>query len=371
MRRIPNPGQILGIRIRLHYTWPIAFLLITPIVITQFSEAYPLWQRMLLGIAASLLFFAAISIREIVLSSIAISRGIPVKSVTLFVFGGGVSLIAKETTLPIVEVLVAAAGLLSNLVISGLFYGIYILLLSLGDVLIAGLSQWLAFIFFILTLFHFIPASPLDGGRLVRALIWKATDNYDQATHITNWTGRGVGFLLVCGGITLLIVTHQWFVGLVLTFVGWVLQSAAAQSHHHAALREALQDFNARDVMAKERPLITEELSIMQLVRDCILITGQRSFVVGDSGKLRGIVTMRNIKRIPKRRWRSTRIGEIMTPASKLKTAHVEQPASSLLQQMDELGVSEIPVMEKDKVIGVVYRDSLIRLARTRAELGM
>lgn len=370
MRRILNPGQILGIRIRLHYTWPIAFFLITPIVITQFSEAYPLWQRMLLGIAASLLFFATISIREIVLSSIAVSRGIPVRNVTLFVFGG-TSLIAKETTLPIVEVLMAAAGLLSNLVISGLFYGIHILLLSLNSVLIAGLSQWLAFIFFLLTLFHFIPASPLDGGRLAQALLWKTTGNYNRATHIFNWMGRGVGLLFILWGITLLIVTRQWFVGLVLTFVGWVLQSAATQSHHQTALHEALQGFNARDVMAKEYPLITEELSITQLVRDCILITGQRSFVVGDSGKLRGMVTMRNIKRIPKRRWNSTRIGEIMTPASKLKTAHVEQPASSLLQQMDEFRVSDMPVMEKDKIIGVVSRESLIRLARTRAELGV
>jgi CBS domain-containing protein len=288
----------------------------------------------------------------------------------LFVFGG-ISLIAKETTAPIVEVLIAAAGLLSNLVISGLFYGVHILLLSVGDVLIAGLSQWLAYIFFLLTLFHFIPASPLDGGRLVRALLWKATGNYDRVTHIIDWAGRGVGFLFVCGGITLLIVTHQWFVGLVLTFVGWVLQSAAAQSHHQAALREALKSFNARDMMTKECPLITKELNITQLVRDCILITGQRSFVVGDSGKLQGMVTMSNIKQIPKRRWSSTRIGEIMTPASKLKTAYAEQPASSLLEQMDELRVSEMPVVEKDKVIGVVSRESLMRLARTRAELGV
>lgn len=370
MRSLPNLGRIFGVSIRLHYTWPVAFVLITAMVVTQFPEAYPLWQRITLGIAASLLFFISVSVREFVISLTAISRGIPVKSITLFVFGG-VSQISKEATLPILELLVAVAGLLSSLVIAGVFYGIYAVLVNTGSIVIAGLIQWLAFIYFMLFLFHFIPGFPLDGGRVLRALLWKVIGDYERATLIASWTGWGIGLLCIVGGILLLIVERQWFNGLVLAGMGWALLTAAAQSRRQAVLHEALQSIIVQDLMTKEYPLITPQLSLGQLVRDYIIVTGRRYFVVVDGVKLLGIVTMRNIKSIPKKRWDSTRIGQIMTPASELKTAHPQQPAASLLEQMDELGINQMPVLEEDKVIGIVARDSLIHLAKTRAKLGI
>ena len=370
MRSTPNVGRILGIRIRLHYTWLIAFVLITAAVVTQFPTAYPLSQRIILGIGASLFFFLAISIREFVLNFIAISKGIPVKRVTLFVIGG-LSQITRGTSRPMHELLLAMAGLLSNLVIAWTFYGVYAVLVNTGSVVVAGLIQWLTFIFFMFALFHFIPGFPLDGGRVLRALLWRATGDYNRATRIASATGWVIGLLLIIGGILVMIVTRQWFVGLFLAVPGWALQSAAEQTRRQVVLQEALQSITAQDVMARECPLITQQLSLGQLVRDCILVTGQRYFVVIDDAKLQGIVTMRNIKRIPKERWDSTPIGEIMTPASKLKTVHSQQSAASILEQMDESGISQMPVLEKDKVIGIVTRDSLIRLVKTRAELGM
>ena len=370
MRNAPSLGRISGIRVRLHYTWSVVSVLIIALVVTQFPEAYPLWQRIILGIAAILLIFTAVSIREFALSLMAISKGIPVKGVTLFVFGG-VSQIPKEATLPTLELLVAVAGLLSNLIIAGMFYGVHLALVNAGSVMIAGLIQWLAFIYFMLFLFHFIPGFPLDGGRVLRALLWVTTGDYDRATRIANWTGRGIGLLFIAGGILIMIVAHQWFVGLLLLLLGWPLENAAAQSHRQTAVDKALQSITARDIMTKECPFITKQLSLGQLVRDYILVTGRCYFVVVDDVKLQGVVTMRNIKPIPKERWNSTRIGEIMTPASELKTAHPKQPTASLLEQMDDLGISQMPVLEKDKVIGIVARDSLIHLVKTRAKLGM
>ncbi len=368
MRTAPRLGRILGIRLQLHPTWAIAIPLIIAIVVTQFPEAYPLWQRIVLGMVASLLFLVAVSIRELVLSFLALSRGIPVKRVTLFVFGG-VPQITKEATLPVLELLLAVAGLLSNLIIAGIFYAVHSVLVNTGSVIIDGLILWLAFMYFMLALFHFIPGFPLDGGRLLRTLLWKATGDYDRATGIASWTGRGIGLLFIACGILLLILAHQWFNGLVLAFVGWVLHSAAAQSRRQTVLRKALQDIMARDIMARECPLTSQQFSLGQLVRDCILVTGQRYFVVVDGGKLQGMVTVRNVKRVPKERWDSTPVGEIMTPASELKTAHAQQPAASLLEQMDELEINQMPVLEQDTVIGVVTRDSLIRLDKIRAEL--
>ncbi len=233
MRSAPNLGRILGVRIRLHYTWFAAIILITAAVVTQFSTAYPLWQRIMLGVAASFLFFITLTIRELVLSFIATSKGIPVESVTLFVFGG-VPQIAKEATSPILELLSAVVGLLSNLIIAGIFYVVYLIMAHGGNIIIDVLVQWLAFIFFMLALFHFIPAFPLDGGRVLRALLWKATDNYERVTRIASWTGWSVGLIFTIGGILIIIFTQQWFVGILLAFPGLVLQNAATQSRRQA-----------------------------------------------------------------------------------------------------------------------------------------
>jgi CBS domain-containing protein/Zn-dependent protease len=371
MRIVPHLTRMLGVRLRLHPTWAIAFPLIIAIVVTQFPEAYPFWQRIILGVAASLLFFIALSIREIILNFLALNRGIPVKRVTLFAFGG-VSHIAKEGTLPVLELLLAVAGLLINLIIAGIFYAVHSVLVNTAHVMIDGLILWSAYMYFMLTLFHFIPAFPLDVGRLLRMLLWKATGDYERATDIASWAGQGFGLLLIVGGILLLVLASQWFNGLALIFVGWILYLAAARSRRQMALRKALQGLVAQDIMAREGLIInTPQLTLGQLIRNCILVTGQRYSVVADGDKLQGIVTIRDIKRVPKKRWNSTKIGKIMTPASELKTAHAKQSAASLLEQMEELNINQMPVLEQDKVIGVVARDTLVRLDKTRAELGI
>ena len=254
------------------------------IVVTQFSEAYPLWQRGLLGVAAGFLFLAAIVLRELILNIIAVIKGIPVRRVDLYVFGS-IPQISKEATLPSIDMLLAVAGLLSNLLIVIIFWGVYLLLMKAGSVLIAGITQWLAYILLLLALFHFVPGFPLDGGRVLRVLLWKATDDYERATRIASWIGWGIGWLCILGGIILLITTGQWFTGLVLMLIGWVLQSAASQSRRLAVLHEALRDITARDIMSSECPLIDRQLSLEQLVRDCILAKGQHYFVIADGVK--------------------------------------------------------------------------------------
>lgn len=229
MRSVPNLSRIFGVRIRLHYTWFMAIILIAAAVVTQFSTDYPLWQRIALGIAASLLFLVAITIREFVISFIATSKGITVERVTLFVFGG-VSQIPKETTLPVLELLLAVVGMLSNLIIAGIFYVAYLVLVYTGNIIVDVLVQWLAFISFTLVLFHFIPGFPLDGGRVLRALLWMAIGDYERVTRIASWTGWGIGLLFTIGGIVVVIITQQWFVGILLAFPGLVLQNAATQS---------------------------------------------------------------------------------------------------------------------------------------------
>ncbi|HUV56707.1 MAG TPA: CBS domain-containing protein, partial [Dehalococcoidales bacterium] len=193
----------------------------------------------------------------------------------------------------------------------------------------------------------------------------------ERATRIASWVGWGIGSLLVIGGIVVMILYSQWFTGLFLAFVGWVLQSAATHSRNQVILYETLRSVVAQDIMTKEYSVVNPQLSLSRLVRDYVMVTGQRYFVVADEAKLLGIVTVRNIKSVPRRRWKSARVGKVMTPVGKLKTAYPQQSGSSLLELMDEIGVNQIPVLEEDGVIGVVIRDSLIRLVKTRAKLGV
>jgi CBS domain-containing protein len=371
LRLAPVLNRLLGVRLRLHPTWAVAFILIIAMVFTQFPEAYPAWQRVILGIAAGLLFFIAVGLREVVLNFLAINSGIPLQRVTLFAIGG-LPQVPKGDTRPLIELLMAAAGLLLNLIIAGILYAIHSALVSTGNFIIDGIILWTTYLYFLLTLFHFIPVFPLDMGRLLRVLLWKLTGDYDRATNIASWAGQGLGFLLIAGGILLLVLMQQWFNGLTLVFVGWVLYLAAIQSRRQTALREALQHIAARDMLSGESPIAaTPQLTIGQLVHNCILVTGQRYFVVAENNRLLGVVTVSDIKKVPKRRWNRTKIAKVMTPAAQLRTASAGQSAASLLELMDELGIKRMPVLEDDEVIGVISRDNLNRLKKTRVELGM
>lgn len=217
---------IFGIRFRMHYTWLLAIVLITAAIITQFPTVYPLWQRALLGAVGSVLFFIAIVTREIVLAITSTRKGIKIKSITLFVFGG-LHEVEQDSTTPAIELLQSILGQLFNLLIAGTFTAIYFLLENTGNILIDVLMQWLAFIWFMLVIAHFVPGFPLDAGRGLRAFIWKFTGNFEKATRIAGWIGWTIGFMVTIGGVPLLVLTQEWFTGTFLIAVGLVLQNAA------------------------------------------------------------------------------------------------------------------------------------------------
>jgi len=369
MQSLPKTGRIFGVSTRLHYTWVLAFALITAIMVTQFPEALPLWQRVILGLVTSLLFLIAVSVRSFIISLVAINRGITVKRITLFVFGGGAE-ISQEATRPLLELLIAVSGLLATLLLCGVFYGIYAILFNIGSEVAYVIIQWISYILFMLFLFHLVPGFPLDGGMMLRALLWKVNGDYDRATRITSLIGWTIGLLTIASGILLLITEQQWFNGLTLVGVGWVLQSAAGQSRRRAILRQALQPVKTEDIMTREFPLISTQATVGQFIRDYILATGQRYCLIVDGDRLEGVVTLENVKRVRKKH-RGYHLDKIMTPTSELKLAHPQQRAASVLGQMDEQWVDHMPVVENDKTVGIVSRESLERLAQTRKELGI
>ena len=241
MRTLSHLGRLLKVRYRIHYTWLFAVVLVPAAVITQFPPTYPLWQRAVLGIFASLMLFVAVAIRESVLGFIAVRKGIAVESVTLFVFGG-MSQLDSETSSPSLELLLAACGQLLNIIIAGIFSIIYFVLKGSGNIMIEVLMQWMAFIWFMLVMLHFIPGFPLDGGRTLRVFLWRLTANYVKATRITSWLGWGFGLVMAAGGISLLVLTTELFTGIFLVVFGLLLQNAATNSRRRVLQGRAVDN---------------------------------------------------------------------------------------------------------------------------------
>jgi len=232
MRSVSALVGLFRIHFRIHYTWLFAIVLIPIAVTTQFSATYPLWQKAVLGVFASFLFFVAIAFRELFVNFIAVRKGIRVDSVTLFVFGGW-SQIDEETASPGIELLLAAFGQLYNVIIAGVFSVIYFVLEDTQHIMVQVLMQWLAFIWFMLTIFHFVPGLPLDGGKVLRAVLWRFTTDYEKATRLVAWIGWVIGVATAVGAITLLVMTPELFVGILLGVAGILLQNAATYSRRH------------------------------------------------------------------------------------------------------------------------------------------
>jgi Zn-dependent protease len=374
MRGNISLGKVFGIPLRLHYTWFIIFALVTySLVLYPLEEAPypPIEQRIILGILTSLLFFASIITHELAHSILAIRNNIPVKDITLFVFGG-VSQITKEATRPRAELSIAIVGPLTSLALAGIFYGLHLLLAGTQQILAASLMQWLALINVILAVFNLIPGFPLDGGRIFRALVWQKTNDYHRATRIATKVGRGIAYAFMAGGLALIIFLPQyWLNGMWLVFIGWFLNDAARASYQQVLLRDALTGITARQVTDYGCPLVPPHLNLTELVQQYILPTGRNCFLTSWGAELEGMVTLQQIKKVPRTRWATTSVQDIMTPASKLKVAYANQDILSVLQEMNGESTNHIPVMEDGKVIGVINREDVARFLRTRAQFGI
>jgi Zn-dependent protease len=322
-----------------------------------------------LGILTSLLFFASIITHELAHSILAIRNNIPVKEITLFVFGG-VSQITKEATHPRAEFSIAIVGPLTSLALAGIFYGLHLLLAGTHQTLASSLMQWLALINVLLAVFNLIPGFPLDGGRIFRALVWQRNHDYNRATRTATKVGQGIAYAFIAGGIALILVLQLWLDGMWLIFIGWFLRDAARASYQQVLLHDALIGITARQVTDYGCPLIPPHMNLMELVQQYVLPTGRRCFLISWGTGLEGMVTLQQIKKVPRRRWTTSSIQDIMTPASKLKVAYADQDILSVLQEMNGEGANHIPVMEAGKVIGIIKREDIARFLRTRAEFG-
>lgn len=362
-------GRILGIPIGMNYTWFIVFVLIAMSLTTEFAHLHPSWshaENLIFGVVTSLLFFASIVLHELGHSVLALRYGIPVQAITLFIFGG-VAHISREPEKPSQEFFIAIAGPIVSAILAGVFYTIDVGTRGIFEG-VSSLGQWLARINLAVVLFNLIPGFPLDGGRILRSIVWKYTENFGRATAIAANSGQFFAYMFIFLGVWQAL-TGNFFDGLWIGFVGWFLLNAAQMSSVQARLRYALSGVSARDVMTQECLQLPGNLSVEELVEHHLLRTGARSSMVVEEDRFRGLVTLHEVKNVPKEEWAQTLLQSVMIPRETLLSVSPETSVSDVLQFMQERNISQVPVLEDSKLVGVIGRDRVLSLVHTRLEL--
>ncbi|HZC04013.1 MAG TPA: site-2 protease family protein [Ktedonobacterales bacterium] len=378
MRTSLHIGTISGIRIEVHISWLIIFMLLTFSLatgwfpLTASGQSVPLYW--LTAVVAVVLLFASVLAHELAHSVVARRRGMPVKSITLFIFGG-VSNIEREPQSASAEFQMAFVGPLTSLVIGGAFVGVAYLLDALFAVpaLLGALLMYTGIVNLLLGVFNLIPGFPMDGGRALRAIIWRTSGSLATATRWATYVGQAVAYLLILVGIWLFFTTDA-LNGLWIGFIGLFLLLAAQAEYAQVKLEASVAGVNVEDVMTTAPIAVTPELSAQQFVDDYLLRTGQRALpVVADAGsqRLLGIVALRDVRNLARDRWASTPVGQIMTPLIQLKTVEATQPLSDALPLISRTGVNQLPVVRDGRLVGLLDLEAIVGRIAMRQALGL
>ena len=363
-------GRIWGIPIGLHFSWFLIFIFLTWSLATGlFPFQYPgvsIIIYWLLAIGTSILFFSSVLSHELGHVFIALRNSVPVKGITLFIFGG-VAQITEEPRSPGAEFRIAIAGPLVSLGLAGLFGSLILLGDTIPSLGIAG--AWLFRVNLILAVFNMIPGFPLDGGRVLRAALWWLSNDYYRATQIASFSGQLFAFGFIGFGI-FSFLTGNGLNGLWLVFIGWFLRNAASAGYAQANLQRSLQGVTVSQVKTEECVPISGLTPVSQLVQDNVLGQGQRCFVVSEDGTPRGTLTLEDISRIPQRKRPYVRSEQVMTPLDQSLQVAPSTELTQALQSMDQSELAQLSVFENGKFLGMLTRDRVLRFIQTRLEFG-
>lgn len=365
-------GRIAGIRIRVDWTWSIIFILITvSLAIGYYPAVFPglstavYW---LLGAVSSLLLFGSVLAHELAHSLVARNEGLPVQSITLFVFGG-VSEIEEEPRTAGDEFRMAVVGPGTSLVLGGIFLGIFSLLQPGGGA-VAAVAQYLGIINLALGVFNLLPGFPLDGGRVLRAILWAATDNLRRATRIASLVGQGFAFLLIFAGIALLF-SGAFLAGIWLAFIGWFLNNAAAASYRELVVRQTLEGVPVRRLMATDVDSISQDLTIEQVIDQHILSGRQHAYPVMADGELSGLICLHDIRQVPQEARAQTTVAEAMTPYERLRTVGPDDDLARAINELGRGGFEQLPVIDSPRhLAGLLRRRDVIDYLHTQTDMG-
>ena len=369
-RNVVPLGRIFGIPIGLDYSWFLIFALVTWLLAANyFPSEFHGWSPTLywvMGASAAALLFASVLLHELGHSVVAMRFKVPVRSITLFIFGG-VAQIGAEPPGAGAEFLIAIAGPIVSFLLAAFFNYAQPFVSDIQP--LWAVAKYLAYINFVLAVFNLVPGFPLDGGRVFRAIVWSVNHNFRRATLIAARVGRGFGFLFIFFGVWQ-IFAGNFGGGLWIAFIGWFLDHAAAMQVLQVEFQGALAGHKVAQAMSRSPPSVSAETTLQELVDEHILGSGRRSFTVTDGDRLVGLMTLHRVKEVPRERWSVTTAAQVAKPLDQLKRLEPDTELWTAMQEMDRDGVNQLPVVEHGKIVGMLSRDDLISFLRTLRELG-
>jgi Zn-dependent protease len=365
-------GALFGIPILIHPLWFIIFGLTTFILA---REVYPTaladrgtGTHVITAVASALLFFASILVHELAHSLVARVYAIPVKSITLFLFGG-VAQITREATKPLNELLMALAGPATSLLLGIAFFGAWIAVGARTDTPFQVMLIWLGLMNGVLAVFNMLPAFPMDGGRVFRSAIWLVTGSYHRATSVAGWTGRGFGWAMMTVGFLWLFGVETFIAGRPmngawLILIGLFLENAARQGLTQNRFVETLGQYKAADLMVPDPPVVDGDVSVAALARGVLELNPRVCYFVESEGRLAGLLTAYQMRAVPEPMWESTTAAQAMLPTARLKATSPDERASDILIEMETEDLLHMPVVAEGRVVGVISRDRIIGVLR-------
>jgi len=358
-------GAISGFEISLDYSWFIIFFLIlasfTGVVFPPAAPGLEQFDYLLMGLAGAIIFFLSLLLHELAHAFAARGKGIEVEGITLFIFGG-MARTSREASTPGDEFIIAVVGPLASFAIAALCYAAATagaaVGLGLGFVVVA---EYLGFLNLILAVFNLLPGFPLDGGRLFRATVWQMTGSFRTATRIAAGGGRLLGWTLIAMGVLILLRGGGFIGGLWLVFIGWFLGHAARSSYEQVLLLEMMRPLTAGEAMTANPETVPPDLPLEALVHDRFLRKPYSSFPVTEDGVVLGLVTLGQVKRLPRERWKESLVSDIMSPLEETILLAPETPMTLVLERMRDAETRRVLVARDWELMGIISSSDVAR----------
>jgi Zn-dependent protease/predicted transcriptional regulator len=382
-------GRIFGVDIYIDWSWLFIFFLVAWSLSTNFILLRPDWgavQSWFLAIIAALLFFACVLLHELAHALVAKAQGVPVKSITLFLFGG-VANIQREPSSPGAEFLVAIAGPITSFIIGVIFLAVAGASTISIDTMtgpattvvvlspLSTLMLWLGSVNILLGIFNLVPAFPLDGGRILRSVFWKITGNLRKATRWASAIGQVIAWLLIFAGIMMVFGVYIPFLGvglingLWLAFIGWFLYRAAILSYEQLIVKDILHDVSVARVMRSNPTTVPSNITISKLVYDYLMQTGEDAFPVVDNGQLVGMVSVEEVRAIPRDAWETQTVMDVMKPIHELDVATPDEDAAAALEQLMKRDMRQLPVVRDGRLAGVIRLRDIFKWLQLQSDI--
>jgi len=365
-------GRFFGIKFYLDYSWFLIAAVVTyELAADMFPHSLPGHSRALylaMGVVAALAFFLSILLHELGHSLVSQRCGIPVPRITLL-FIGGIAEISREPDNARAELKIAAGGPAVSILLGILYAAGALVTYYLRWNALSIVFRWLALVNIVLVVFNLIPGYPLDGGRILRAIIWARTGNLRKATFITTRIGIGFSWVLIAVGV--IVLFQGWWDAFVFFLIGIFLKGAAESGYTSTLYHELLTGVRVREIMTSHPACIPAHTPLNIVVDDFFLTRNHVAYpVIGDDGEFRGLLRLEYLKELPREKWPYTTAGDL---ASTHETAGASidatEPAETAMRRLLAVGEGRLAVLDAGKVTGIITRHDVLRFITIHTEL--